>query len=190
MQEDAGLSGPVEADTRELARRARDGDDRAFGELIRRYEGAVFGLALRITGSRAEAEDAAQEAFLRAYRALPRFDPERPFGPWILKIAANRALSRAGRRKREAPLDEAAEVREEKGMETAQSEREDVERLRRAMADLAPADRMIISLKYDQGLKLAEIADILGVREGAAKVRLFRARERLMLSLGTKKEER
>lgn len=172
------LSGDGPEDVRELVLRARDGGERAFAELVRRYEAAVFRLALRITGDRADAEDAAQEAFLRAWRALGRFDPERPFGPWVLKIAANRALSKVEQRRPKAALEEAAEVAE------TTRDREPGERLREALAGLSALDRAILSLRYEDGLPLADIAATLGILEGAAKVRLFRARERLMGLLG------
>lgn len=171
-------------ESRELAIRARDGDETAFAELVRRYQGAALGLALRITGNAADAEDAVQDAFLRAYRALPRFDPERPFGPWILRITANRALTRAGRRKKERPLELAADMPEEsRSMDETLAGKEEVERLRRAMGELTPSDRAILSLRYDQGLRISEICRVLGLRESAAKVRLLRARERLMRTM-------
>ncbi|MDE2292059.1 MAG: sigma-70 family RNA polymerase sigma factor [Elusimicrobia bacterium] len=159
---------------RELVLRARGGDRTAFGELVRRYEAAVFRLALRITGRRADAEDAGQEAFLRAWQALGRFDPGRPFGPWLLKIAANRALTAVERRRAGAGLEEAAEVAED------ERDAEAGDRLRTAMSSLAPLDRAILSLRYEDGLSVAQVAETLDILEGAAKVRLFRARERLM----------
>lgn len=168
------MSGEGAGEARDLAVRAQNGDEAAFAELVRRYQGAVFRLALRITGDRADAEDAAQEAFLRAWRAMGRFDPERPFGPWVLRIAANRALTKVERRRPQTSLEEAAHV--------AETTRDpmDGERLRQALGNLPPLDRAILSLRYEDGLSVADIAGTLGILEGAAKVRLFRARERLM----------
>lgn len=161
---------------RVLAIRAKAGDAEAYGELMRRYQDAVYRLTLRITLRAHDAEDAAQEAFVRAYQALVRFDVERPFGPWILKIAANQALKKLRGRGLTAPLDELdipAEERQEKRVD-------DLEKVRRSLANLEPADRAILALHYEERLKVAEIAAALGIREGAAKVRLFRARARLM----------
>lgn len=167
-----------EEESRDLVLRTLGGDDSAFGELVRRYEGLAMRIALRITRNPAEAEDAVQEAFLRAYKALPRFDPRRPFGPWLLKIATNRALSRARRLRPQASLDEALEVPERGGPQAGTGP--DVERLQKALGDLSPRDRAVLSLRYDQGLPLADIARTIGLKLGAVKVRLFRARERLL----------
>ena len=177
------MSSPDPESVPVLVLKAQAGDAEAFAELVRRYEGAVFRLALRITGTREDAQDAAQETFLRAYRGLSRFDPQRPFGPWLLKIAANRALSKAGRRRNTAPLDEAMQMREETGREDAA--RDELESVRCAMTDLAPADRAILALRYEEGMKVAEIARTLDIQQGAVKVRLLRARERLMRVMKT-----
>ena len=84
----------------ELARRAREGDDDAYEDLVKRYGPIAFRVAFLVTRDRDEAQDAAQEAFVKAYYALPRFRPELPFRPWLLRIVANEARNRArsGRR--------------------------------------------------------------------------------------------
>jgi RNA polymerase sigma-70 factor (ECF subfamily) len=79
-------------DEQQLLQQARQGDETstaAYGEIVRRYQTAVFNVAYRLLGRQVEAEDAAQEAFLRTYRALDRFDLERPFAPWIKRITTN-----------------------------------------------------------------------------------------------------
>ncbi|MFA5137829.1 MAG: sigma-70 family RNA polymerase sigma factor [Elusimicrobiota bacterium] len=167
---------------RELVLRARSGDEMAFGELVRSFEAAVLRLAARITGDPAEAEDAAQEAFLRAYQALPRFDPDRPFGPWIMKIAANRALTHAAHRRKDVPLDESAPGPD---FEKEQADKSEAERIKSAVAGMPPSDRAVLSLRYDSDLPLSEIARTLGIGLSAVKVRLFRARQRLMRLMGT-----
>lgn len=178
------MSGSEGVEPRELVRRTLAGDAAAYAELLRRFEGAALRLALRITGDRSEAEDAVQEAFLRAYRSLARFDPERPFGPWLLKIAANRALTRAGRRRTERPLDEAAGVADPApGPESTLAGQEDLARVREALTRLSPGERAVLSLHYEEGLPLAGAAEILGITENAAKVRLFRARQSLLALL-------
>jgi RNA polymerase sigma-70 factor (ECF subfamily) len=83
-------------DEQQLLQRARQGDETsaaAYGEIVRRYQTAVFNVAYRLLGRQVEAEDAAQEAFLRTYRALDRFDLERPFAPWIKRITTNLCLN-------------------------------------------------------------------------------------------------
>lgn len=161
---------------RALTLRAKAGDGEAYGELVRRYQDAAYRLALRITLRAQDAEDAAQEAFVRAYQALTRFDVDRPFGPWILKIAANQALKKLRGRRPTASLEEADMPAEE----SREKDADGADAVRRSLAELEPADRAILALHYEERLKLAEIAAALGIREGAAKVRLFRARARLM----------
>lgn len=161
---------------RTLALKAKAGDGEAYGELVRRYQDAVYRLALRITLRAQDAEDAAQEAFVSAYQALARFDAGRPFGPWILKIAANQALKKLRGRRPMVPIEEA----DMPAGESQEKSADGADAVRRSLAALEPADRAILALHYEERLKLAEIAAALGIREGAAKVRLFRARTRLM----------
>jgi len=78
---------------RDLALRARRGDAEAFGELVRRYQASVFNVCYRLLGERREAEDLAQEAFIRAYERLDTFDADLPFGPWMRRVAANLCLN-------------------------------------------------------------------------------------------------
>ena len=85
---------PEKAGERRLIRRAQCGDDDAFGQLVVRHQQAVFNIAYRMMGNQQEAEDVAQEAFVKAYQALDRFDTQQPFAPWIRRIATNTALNR------------------------------------------------------------------------------------------------
>ena len=85
----------------DLVRRAQAGDREAFGVIVRRYQRRVFAVGIRMLRNRSDAEDLVQETFLRAYRALDRFEPDRPLAPWLYRIATNRALSSLGRRRRE-----------------------------------------------------------------------------------------
>ncbi|MBI4345580.1 MAG: sigma-70 family RNA polymerase sigma factor [Elusimicrobia bacterium] len=168
-----------------LARRAQGGDADAFGALVRRHQGRVFRAAVRVAGNRADAEDAVQEAFVRAFRALVRFDPLRPFGAWVAKIAINRALTRASRRKPSASLEEAERAVDPAASPEAGAARAaDAAEVRRAVDGLSASDRALLALRYDEGLPVSEIAATLGVRQGAVKVRLLRLRERLLDRLG------
>ncbi|HAH06904.1 MAG TPA: RNA polymerase subunit sigma-24 [Elusimicrobia bacterium] len=159
---------------------ARQGDERAFARLMELYGTAAYRLAFRITGDTGEAEDACQEAFLRAYRSLDSFDAERPFLPWILRIAANCALTRAHAKKRECPLSAAdGESDPKAGVEESAERASEAERLRRALEELEAHDRAVLGLRYEQDMRVAEIAEVLGIGESAVKLRLFRARSRL-----------
>jgi len=159
-----------------LILRAKNADKDAFGELFKAYEGAVYEMALRITGDRASAEDARQDAFVRAFQAMGRFDAERPFGPWVLRIAANCARDK-WRQRSPIPLDESHEALP--AAEASEAD-PDLERLGAALGRLSPLDRTVLAMRYEEELRAADIAQRLGIQEGAVRVRLFRARERLL----------
>jgi RNA polymerase sigma-70 factor (ECF subfamily) len=167
----------------ELARRAREGDDGAYEELVKRYGQIAFRVAWLITRDRGEAEDAAQEAFMKAYYALPRFRPDAPFRPWLLRIVANEARNRArsGRRRRGLVLRAAAGSDRDAAPspETAALALEDRQALIAALDALSPPDRAVIGYRYLLGLSESETAEVLGVRLGTVKSRLSRAMARL-----------
>ncbi|MFB3739367.1 MAG: RNA polymerase sigma factor [Candidatus Velamenicoccus archaeovorus] len=167
-----------------LVGRARQGDVDAFGELVERYRAVAFRAAYLVTGNGPDAEDAAQEGFVKAYYALARFRSGSPFRPWLLRIVTNEARNRrraAGRRERlalrlsedrrrgdAAPSPEAAAV-----------EREAAQEVLAALGELREADRIVIAYRYFLELSEAETADVLGVRPGTVKSRLHRALSRL-----------
>jgi RNA polymerase sigma factor (sigma-70 family) len=168
----------------DLIERARDGDVRAYGDLVERYRDIAFRTAYLITRSAADAEDAAQEAFVKAYYALGRFRTQSPFRPWILRIVANEARNRVrSARRREGLALRVAEVRPSGGAapspEAAALDRERDEALLAAMATLSEPDRQIITCRYLLDLSEAETADTLGLRRGTVKSRLSRALGRL-----------
>ena len=168
----------------ELARRAREGDDAAYEDLVKRYGQIAFRVAWLVTHDRGEAEDSAQEAFVKAYYALPRFRPDSPFRPWLLKIVANEARNRARstRRRQGLALRTAAAVSDGDAApspETAALARADQETLIAALNRLSPPDREVIGYRFLLGLSEAETADVLEVRLGTAKSRLSRAMGRL-----------
>jgi RNA polymerase sigma-70 factor (ECF subfamily) len=150
-----------------LARSARGGDLNAFEALVRRYQRRVFALAFQHLQDHTEAQDLAQEVFVRLYRGLDRYDPERSFEPWFWRLAANVAASY--RRRRPQPAIELPE-------EAMAAVREDTLPLEHALADLNPDLRLPILLHYYLDLPLDEIAGALGVSLSAVKSRLFRAR--------------
>ncbi len=167
-----------------LAARAKLGDAAAFEALLRMHEELAFRTAWLVTGSSAEAQDAVQDAFLKAHRSIGRFHIGLPFRPWLLQIVANEARNRrraAGRRAHhegrvalELPGPWAVESPESHVLAT-----ETRTRLVAAIARLAPADRIAIVGRYVLDLSVDEVAAALGVRTGAAKMRISRALERL-----------
>jgi RNA polymerase sigma factor (sigma-70 family) len=167
----------------ELARRAREGDDDAYGDLVKRYGPIAFRVAWLVTRDRGEAEDAAQEAFVKAYYALPGFRPDLPFRPWLLRIVANEARNRArsGRRRQGLALRAAAvsDGDAAPSPETAALALEEREALVAALNRLEPRDREVIGYRFLLGLSEAETAAVLDVRLGTAKSRLSRAMARL-----------
>ncbi len=172
----------------ELARLARDGDVHAYGELVERYREVAFRTAWLITRSTADAEDAAQEAFVKAYYALGRFRTEEAFRPWILRIVSNEAKNRrrsAGRRERLAfrVADERGPGDAAPSPETAAVELERREDLLEALERLPERDRLVVGYRYLLELSEAETATALGIRPGTVKSRLSRALGRLRREL-------
>lgn len=161
------------------------GDPQAFGELVRRYERDVFNLAYRMLNERGEAEDAAQEAFMRAYVNLDRYDPERPFKTWLLSITSNHCIDRLRRRRLtwlslEEPLPpHPALTSDIPGPEEALLTSERNLLVQEMLANLSPEYRLAVILRYWYDLSYAEIAEMLGTTESAIKSRLFRARQAL-----------
>jgi RNA polymerase sigma-70 factor (ECF subfamily) len=177
----------------ELVERARRGDVVAYEALVRRYQDRAFRLAYVITGSAAEAEDAAQDGFVRAYRALGRFRPGAPFRPWVLTIVANAARNhRTAAARREALQLEAAEHLTDGGALAPEAAALADERRRELVAAvnaLRPDDRQVIACRYFLDLSEAETAAALGCARGTVKSRLSRALGRLRTRLATDPED-
>ena len=165
-----------------LIRRANDGDQEAFRILVERYQGAVYNLAYRMLGDPQEAEDAAQEIFVRIYRQLARYDPERKFSTWVLTIATNYCIDQLRRRRMQlVPLENIipwARAREA-GPEGEALSRESRDEVQRLLRELPEKYRAVLILRYWQDLSCAEIADILKLPEGTVKTQLHRARKAL-----------
>lgn len=175
---------------REIVERCLAGDRDAFGQLVERYGGRVHDLALRITNDADAAADCAQEAFVRAYRALHRYDPAYPFGPWILKIATNTSLSHVARwHAHESPVEELPERAEpdEEGPEHSAIRREEVAEVMAALSELSPAYRAALTLRHLQQLSYQEVADALGLPLGTVKTHLHRARRALRARLAARR---
>jgi RNA polymerase sigma-70 factor (ECF subfamily) len=169
--------------------RTLDGDQQAFGELVTRYERDVFNLAYRMLNERGEAEDAAQEAFMRAYANLDRYDPMRSFKTWLLSITSNHCIDRLRRRRLtwlslEEPLPpHPALMSDIPGPEEATLTNERDVFVQELLDQLSPDYRLAVVLRYWYDLSYAEIADMLDTTESAVKSRLFRARQALAKQL-------
>lgn len=163
---------------RDLAIRARRGEAEAFGELVRRYQSSVFNVCYRLIGERREAEDMAQEAFLRAYQRLDTFDAGRPFGPWIRRVAANACLNHLeGSAPADVPLDEERDQAADEQPEMAHEQSEQAEAVRAAILSLPPRYRVVIELRHFQDMSYDEIAMTLDIPLSDVKSHLFRARK-------------
>ena len=173
---------------RDLVERTRRGEVNAYGELVRRYQTSVFNVCYRMMGEHQEAEDLAQDAFLRGYRRLGTFDALRPFGPWIRKVAANLCLNSLQKRvpvrltldeEHDDPIDV-----EQPDPAVAHERADQSQRLRRALQELPPHYRAVIELRHYQDLSYEEMAQTLKVSLSDVKSHLFRARRLLARRLG------
>jgi RNA polymerase sigma-70 factor (ECF subfamily) len=171
-------------DETELVARAQRGDIDAYEELVRMYQGTAFQIAYLIAGSVADAEEAAQDGFVKAFRALGRFRRGRPFRPWLLAIVANEARNRrrsAGRRDALA-LRAAREIRPGDAAPSPEAAVLGLERrglLLEAVNRLSEEHRLVVCCRYFLGLAENETAAALGIRRGTVRSRLSRALERL-----------
>jgi RNA polymerase sigma-70 factor (ECF subfamily) len=166
---------------------ARAGDQQAFARIVDRFQKPIYSLAYRMLGNAHDAEDAAQETFLRAFRALEAYDRSRPFATWLLSVAAHLCIDRLRRRRlREVSLDAlpawrvCAQVVDPQ-REVERGER--VETIGRLLASLPDDYRLVIVLRYWHDLGYDEIAAVTGDSESAVKSRLHRARRLLASAL-------
>jgi RNA polymerase sigma-70 factor (ECF subfamily) len=175
----------------EMVRRARAGDTEAFGALVLAHQTFVYNLALRALGDEREAEDTAQEAFVRAWQALPNFRGQAQFRTWLYRIATNLCYNRLPRLRRELAalggLDgEAAPEIPDAAQPTPETALEAQERrafLHQQIDRLPRSYKMLIVLRFQQGLAYDEIAAVLSLPLGTVKTGLHRARERLRAAL-------
>jgi len=163
-----------------LVERARRGDADAYEELVRRYTEMAFRAAYVLTGSAPDAEEASQDAFIKAFRALPRFRAGAPFRPWLLRIVGNEARNRRRAAGRRAAL----ELRLAEGLgaggaapspEAAAEAAEERRALLRALVMVGDDHRQVVSCRYLLQLSVEETAATLGIPEGTVKSRLARA---------------
>lgn len=172
----------VEAHEIAWIRRARQGDESAWELLVREHQQAIFRLAYLMLGDAAEAEDMAQEAFLRAFRALDTFDTTRPFRPWLLTITANLARNRrrsVGRYLRALARAERLVPEHTASLGERSGQQWEAELLWQAVRRLRLAEQEVIYLRYFLDLSEAETASALKVAPGTVKSRLHRAMAKL-----------
>ncbi len=170
-------------DERRLIEAVQAGDGKSFAYLVSRYERMAYTIAFRILGNREEAEEAAQDAFVRAYRALPRFRFESKFSTWLYRIVYRVSLTVASGRLpvEETPIEEVEDVGSEErdsAIELLQS-RQRKTIVREALARLSPNDALVMTLFYLEGCSIEEIRQITSLSLPTIKTRLCRARKRL-----------
>ncbi len=180
----------VKEHDRELIVRATKGDEAAFRTLLSKYERAVFNICLRMVRNREQAEDLAQDAFMKVFSMLERYNPSYAFSSWLFKITSNLCIDSIRKRKLDTlPLDQPIQsaggefARQyespEDDPEKKMMSRELVARLQEAIEGLPPHYRIMILLRHQQDLSYEEIAETLDVPLGTVKARIHRAREML-----------
>lgn len=177
-----------------LVRQTLAGSGRAFHDLVRRFERPVLTVILRMVDDRQLAEDLAQETFVKAHRALDRYDPRRKLASWLFKIAHNTTIDHLRRRQLDTvPLEastsdgeerwEIHETPEDEAPDRRLEQREARSAVARALGRLKPTYREILLLRFQQGLAYREIAEVMGLEMNTVKVQLHRARKLLATEL-------
>lgn len=168
----------MSADDVRLVKRCQRDDPEAIRELVERYQGEVLGLCVRLLGDRHEAEDVAQEVFVRVFRSLHRWDPTRPLRPWIMTIAVNRCRTFLARRRKQP------EAREDLGNVPARSggdgDGELLREIRQALEEVRPEYRIAFVLFHEQGRPYEFIAQALSRPVGTIKTWMHRCRQAVL----------
>ena len=170
-------------DEREWITAAKEGDADAFGQLVERYQTPVYNLCYRMLGNHGDAEDASQEAFMKAYRALSDYDPRRAFKSWLLKIASNHSIDQLRRRRFEWVSLDALFGRTDlqpNSPEMAAEIKGERKAVQAALKGLRDTDRAVVVLRYWYDLSYDEIAETMSLTSSAVKSRLHRARQELL----------
>jgi RNA polymerase sigma-70 factor (ECF subfamily) len=164
-----------------LISRILEGDEKSVNQLINRHGSLAYSIAFKITSNHMEAEEAAQDAFIKALRALPRFKADSSFKTWFYRIVYNTAVSYVRRRKIDSSgmdvINEKWNGQAEQQMEIEKKERNII--LSRAIGELQKEEALLISLFYLNEFSISEIAEISGINIANIKVKLFRARKKL-----------
>ena len=173
-----------EVSNSELVKKSQLGDKSAFEELVRRHQDLVFSLSFKLTGNRELANDVAQEAFIRAWKAIEKFRGDSTFGTWIYRITVNTAWTLRKKAKKHYSLNiedtqEPVVIDEKKDPELVAINSDLSVVLRKALNQIPLEQRIIVELKNIEGRSHKEIADYLDISVTAAKVRLHRAHQKL-----------
>lgn len=169
-------------DERALVERCRTGDDAAFGELVERYKDLVYGMVYRMIADRAQADDLAQDVFLKVHRGLPYFRGEARLSTWIFRIVSNVCAQARSRRVPEVSIEPSNPDTPRLDPGAADSAFADLElrdRLEKAIAQLPDNYRMLIAAHYLQGVQYEALAEALDIPIGTVKTHLYRAKRRL-----------
>ena len=177
------MSGQPAETELELIVKAQQGDRQTFGELVRRHREGTINVVYRMCGDANLAEDAAQEAFIRAWQHLPNYRPRSPFRNWVYRIATNAATDLIRRERETVDVDTLSLASSDEDPEAMVERGERGERVREAVLALPPASRAVLVLREHEGLSYREIADTLGIPIGTVMSRLNYARNRLRESL-------
>jgi len=169
----------LDGDLRNLVRRCLDGDQFAMGELVHRFQGQVFGLCYRMLGNRQDAEDVAQETFLRVLKNLARWDPTRRFEPWLLAIAANRCRTALATRQRRPSLQPLLEPPPSRPQDDGTAGHL-AEEVAQGLQSLRPDYREAFVLFHENELSYEEIAAAIKRPLGTIKTWIHRARRELI----------
>ena len=165
--------------------RAQQGDAEAFSNIVAAYQVKVHNLCYRMLGDGYEAEDAAQETFLRAFRAIKRYDPDRPFSTWLLTIASRYCIDQLRKRRLQTfsidPFLDSGLPDQSLTPEATLSRSEDQQQVQAILECLKPMDKSAIVMRYWYGYSYEEIAEALSITINAVKSRLHRARKELAL---------
>jgi RNA polymerase sigma-70 factor (ECF subfamily) len=174
----------------ELIKRARGGDDAAYSQLVQAYRKRILGTIARLIGRPEDVEDVGQEVFLRLYFSLDQLRTPEVFEPWLYRLTVNAAYDylRRQRRRNEARMADLSEQQVVLADAVASGKRDNEEQRHKRtrelveilMSSVSEQDRILLTLKEIEGLSLKELEKVYGVNENALKVRLFRARQRIL----------
>ena len=174
------VTAPDGSSEQELIAQAKRGDRAAFGELVHHHREGVINIVYRMCGDVHLAEDAAQEAFIRAWQHLPGYQPRSPFRNWLYRIATNVALDILRRDRETVDVDAIRLRAPTEGPEGSFDQLERAEMVREAVLALPPASRAVLVLREYEALSYREIAETLGIPIGTVMSRLNYARQRLV----------
>jgi RNA polymerase sigma-70 factor (ECF subfamily) len=183
----------------EVVERARNGDPAAFDELVQAYRKRILGTISRLIGRPEDVEDVGQEVFLRLYYSMQQLRTPDMFEPWLYRLTVNAAYDyhRKNKRRKESRMSDLSEAQvtladaEASGAATRENQRKGLIRefVQKLLGEISEEDRLLLLLKEVEGLSLRELEQIYGAKENALKVRLFRARQRVLKAFANSDEE-